>query len=88
MFEVGVGLRQGCVMSHWLFNFLMDAAMKEVKTKAGDVGVTLWDERSNIKLKVDLLMFADGTVLLGGSKDKLETLVQNLEECVKGESFR
>ena len=43
--EVGVGLRQGCVMSPWLFNFVVDAAMKEVREKAGDVGVTLQDER-------------------------------------------
>ena len=29
--EVGVDLRQGCVMSLWLFNLFMDAAMKEVR---------------------------------------------------------
>ena len=75
-FEVGVGLRQGCVMSPWLFNLFMDAAMKEVREKAGDVGVTLQDERRNIEWKVDWLMFADDTVLLGDSEEKLEILVQ------------
>ena len=40
-FEVGVGQRQGYVMSPWMFNLFMDAVMKEVREKAGDVGVTL-----------------------------------------------
>ena len=52
-FEVSVGPRQGCVMSPWLFNFFVAAAMKEVREKAGDVGVTLRDERRNIEWKVD-----------------------------------
>ena len=29
------------MMSPWLFNLFMDAAMKEVREKAGDVVVTL-----------------------------------------------
>ena len=32
------------MMSPWLFLF-MDAVMKEGREKAGDIGVTLWDER-------------------------------------------
>ena len=75
-FDVGVGLKQGCVMSPWLFNLFMDAAMKEVRKKAGDVGVTLWTERRNIERKVDWLMFAKDTVLLGDNEEKLERLVQ------------
>ena len=74
-FEVGVGLKQRCVMSPCLFNLFMDAVMKEVREKAGDVDVTLWDERRNIEWKVDWLMFADDTVLLGDSEEKLERLV-------------
>ena len=30
-FKVAVGLRQVCVMSPWLFNLFVDAAMKEVR---------------------------------------------------------
>ena len=47
IFRVGVGLRQGCVMSPWLFNVFMDGVMKEVREAVGDVGATLWDARSN-----------------------------------------
>ena len=86
-FEVGVGLRQGCVMSSWLLNLFMDAVMKEVREKAGDVGVTLRDERRNIEWKVDCLMFADDTVFWGESEEKsLRDYYKILGECVERES--
>ena len=68
----------GCVMSPWLFNLFVDAAMKEVRDKAGDVGVTLRDEGRNVEGKVDWSMFTENTVLLGDSEEKLERLVQEL----------
>ena len=67
-FEVGEGLRQGCVISPWLFNLFMDALMNKVREKAGDVGAILRDERRNSEWKIDWLMFADDTVLLGDSE--------------------
>ena len=75
-FRVRVGLRQGCVMSPWLFNLFMDGVMKEVRERAGDVGVTLCDSQRNEEWKVEWLMFADDTVLLGDSEEKLNRLVQ------------
>ena len=75
-FRVGVGLRQGCVMSPWLFNVFMDGVMKEVRESVGDVGATMWDARRNTEWKVEWLMFADDTVLVGDSEEKLERLVQ------------
>ncbi len=35
-FEIKVGLRQGCVMSPWLFNIYMYGVMREVKGKVGE----------------------------------------------------
>ena len=75
-FSVDVGLRQGCVMSLWLFNVFMDGVMKEVREAVGDVGATLWDARSSSEWKVEWLMFADDTVVVGDSEEKLEGLVQ------------
>ncbi len=43
-FEIKVDLRQGCVMSSWLFNIYMDGVMREVKGKVGEVGVELYNE--------------------------------------------
>ena len=52
-------------MSPWLFNEFMDGVMKEVREAVGDVGATLWDVRSNSEWKVELLMLADDTMLVG-----------------------
>ncbi len=41
-FEIKVGLRQGCVMSPWLFNIYIDGVMREVKGKVGEVGERMY----------------------------------------------
>merc|ERR1712002_424994 len=75
-FNVRGRLRQGCVMSPWLFNIFMDGVMKEVRERVGDDGAILWDARRNCGWKVEWLMFAGDTVLVGDSKEKMERLVQ------------
>ena len=37
-FPIGVRLRQGCVMSPWLFDIFMDGYMREMKTKVWNIG--------------------------------------------------
>ncbi len=34
-FAVGVGMRQGCVMSSWVFVIFMNGCMREMKAKMG-----------------------------------------------------
>ena len=43
-FRIDSGVRQGCIMSPWLFNVYMDAVMKEVKMGMGRRGVRFQDE--------------------------------------------
>ena len=44
MFEVRRWLRQGCVMSTWLFNIFFDKVVRQVNEKAMGKGVKLKDE--------------------------------------------
>ncbi len=40
-FNIEVGVRQGCVMSPWLFNIYMDVCMREMKVRVRDIGARL-----------------------------------------------
>ena len=82
-FSVKVGLRQGCVMSPWLFNIFLDGVMREVREKAGDVGACMQDARSKCEWRVEWLMFADDTVLVSDSERKLQKLVKEFGSVCK-----
>ncbi len=43
-FNVEVGVRQGCIMSPWLFNIYMDGRIREMK-----VGVWVLGARLNVR---------------------------------------
>ncbi len=80
-FAVEVGMRQGCVMSPWLFNIFMDGCMREMKCKVGNAGAKL---RLNGEVWfVVTLLFADDTVLLAGSEGDLQRLVNVFSSVCK-----
>src|SRR5215469_10087545 len=75
-FVVNVGLSQGCEMFPWLFNLFMDSLVREVKRECTNEGLGL----DNIKngggfWRMNVLLFADDTVLLGESSESLQRLV-------------
>lgn len=40
-FKINEGVRQGCIMSSWLFNLFMDGVVREMKARVGKGGVDL-----------------------------------------------
>ena len=73
-FPVRVGLRQGCVMSPWLFNLYMDGVVGEVNARVLGRGLKLVDGNEN-EWELNQLLFADDTVVVADSERKLCQLV-------------
>ena len=71
-FRIDSGVRQGCIMSPWLFKVYKDAVMKEMK---------MWIGRM-VRVKITCLFYADDLVLCGESKEDLRVIVvQFVELC-------
>ena len=60
-------------MSPWLFTVYMDGVMKEILSRAVDVGVSL--KREGNEWKLPILLFADDTVLMSDNEWELQGLV-------------
>ncbi len=58
-FEIKVGLRQGYVMSPWLFKIYMDGVMREMKGKVRKAGVRMYAEGR--KRVLNSILFVDDT---------------------------
>ena len=69
-FPVRVGLRQGCVMSPWLFNLYIDGVVREVNARVLGRGLKLVDGNEN-EWELNQLLFADDTVVVADSERKL-----------------
>ena len=74
-FEVNVGLRQGCVMSPWLFNVFMDGVVREVNMRTLGRGLGM-KERNGSEWEVSQLLFADDTAMVASTEERLQRLVE------------
>ena len=75
-FDMWQGVRQGCPLSPWLFNVFLDMVAWEARSQFKDV-VCL--DNSTMQL----LMFADDTVLLAKTEEDLQHNVREFSETVK-----
>ena len=67
-FLVNVGLRQGCVMSPWLFNLYMDGVVREVNVRVLGKGLELLG--ANDRFEINQLLFADDRALVAVLSDR------------------
>ena len=71
-FKVEQGVRQGCVMSPWLFNVYMDHILREAKERFSG-GVKLEDRN------VQFLLFADDLMLVAEKEEDVESNLRILD---------
>ena len=86
-FPVNVGLRQGCMMSPWLFNVYMDGVVREVNVRVVGKGLELLSSNGG-RFEINQLLFADDTALVADSKDKLYRLVSEFGRVCERRKLR
>ncbi len=72
-FSVEVGMRQGCMISPWLFNIYMDGCIREMKVGVWDLGSRL--NVRDVEQPLVAGLYVDDTVLLTENERKLQRIV-------------
>ena len=86
-FEVKMGLRQGCVMSPWLFNMYMDGVVREVYSRVPGKGVKMRVDGER-EWMLSQLLFADDTALVAESAEQLQCLVREFGRVCERRKLR
>ena len=73
-FQIGKGVRQGCILSPCLFNFYAEYIMRNTGLEETQAGIKI--ARRNI----NNLRYADDTTLLAESEEKLKSLLMKVKE--------
>ena len=86
-FPVHVGLRQGCVMSLWLFNLYMDCVVRDVNIRVLGKGLELLSANGDW-FEINQLLFADYAALVAVSEENLCRLVSEFGRVCERSKFR
>ena len=73
-FQIGKGVRQGCVLSPCLFNFYAQYIMRNAWLDEAQAGIKIARRNSNH------LRYADDTTLMTESKEELKSLLMKVKE--------
>ena len=80
-FQIGNGVRQGCIFSPCLFNLYAEYIMRNTGLDETQAGIKI--ARRNI----NNLRYADETTLMAKSEEELKVLLMRLKEKVKKLAF-
>ena len=76
-FQIGQGVRQGCILSPCLFNLYAEYIMRNTGLEEAQAGLKI-ARRNIINLR-----YADDTTLMAESEEELKRLLMKLKEGVK-----
>ena len=72
-FQIGKGVRQGCILSPCLFNFYAGYTMRNTRLREAPAGIKITVRNIN-------LTFANDTTFMAESEEGLKSLVMKVEE--------
>ena len=73
-FQIGKGVRQGCILSPCLFNFYAEYIMQNAELDEAQAGIKIAERNINN------LRYADDTTLVAGSEEELKSLLMKVKE--------
>ena len=73
-FQIGKGVRQGCVLSPCLFNLYSEYIMRNAELEEAQAGIKIAGRNSNN------LRYTDDTTLMAESKEELKSLLMKVKE--------
>ena len=73
-FQIGKGVRQGCILSPWLFNFYAEYLTRNAGLEEAQAGIKIAGRNINN------LRYADGTTLMAESGEELKSLLRKVKE--------
>ena len=78
-FQIGKGVRQGCILSPCLFNFYEEYIMRNAGLEEAQAGIKIAGRNANN------LRYADDTTLVAESEEELKSLLMKMK--VESEKF-
>ena len=73
-FQIGKGVRQGCILSPSLFNFYAEYIMRNAGLEEAQAGIKIAGRNSNN------LRYADDMTLMAESEEELKSLLMRVKE--------
>ena len=73
-FQIGKGVRQGCILSPCLFNFYAEYIMRNSRLNGAQAGIKIVGRNNNN------LQYPDDTTLMAESKEELKSLLTKVKE--------
>ena len=73
-FQIGKGVRQGCILSPCLFNFYAEYIMRNAGLEEAQAGIKIAGRN------ITNLRYADDTILMAESEEELQSLLMKLKE--------
>ena len=73
-FQIGKGVRQGCILSPCLFNFYAEYIMRNAGLKEAQAGIKI------ARININNLRYADDRTLMAESEEELKSLQMKVKE--------